>query len=95
MSPTQRCAQKHAQARQRRYRNACERLEQDRRQTQQTAEALQQALEGLGLPENLVAEIGGRLRSQQKLLSMIVGVMCPAPLWLPHEYRTVPCTGMG
>ena len=31
----------------------------------------------MGLPENLVAEIEGRLRSQQKLLGKIVGVMCP------------------
>jgi hypothetical protein len=54
-----------------------ERLERDRRQSQQAAEALEQALHDLGLPENLVAEIEGRLRSQQKLLGKIVGVMCP------------------
>ena len=39
--------------------------------------ALQHALENLGLPENLVAEGSGRLRSQHKLLGKIVGVMCP------------------
>ena len=49
----------------------------DRRQAQHAAEALQQALDDLGLPEDLVAEIEGRLRSQQKLLGKIVGVMFP------------------
>jgi hypothetical protein len=77
MSPATRCARKHAKARRRRYRTAQERLARDRRQAQQAAEALQQALNDLGLPGNLVAEIEGRLRSQQKLLGKIVGMMCP------------------
>jgi hypothetical protein len=77
MSPTQRCAKKHAKARRRRYRTAHERLARDRRQAQHAAEALQQALDALGLPEDLVTEIAGRLRSQQKLLGKIVGMMCP------------------
>jgi hypothetical protein len=68
---------RHAKARQRRRLRAQERLARDRRQAQQTAEALQQALDDLGLPENLVAEIEGRLRSQHKLLGKIVGVMFP------------------
>ena len=46
MSPTTRQVNKHAKARQRRY-----------RQVQQAAEALQQALDDLGLPEALVAEM--------------------------------------
>jgi hypothetical protein len=41
-------------------------------------DALQQAVEELGLPANLVVEIEGRLRSQHKLLGKIVGVMFPA-----------------
>ena len=77
MSPAKRCAQKHAKARHRRRLTARERLERDRRQAQHAAEALQQALDDLGLPEDLVAEIEGRLRSQHKLLGKIVGVMCP------------------
>jgi hypothetical protein len=63
--------------RQRRRRTAQERLARDRRQAQQAVEALQQALDALGLPEDLVAEIEGRLRSQHKLLGKIVGVMLP------------------
>jgi hypothetical protein len=77
MSPAKRYAKKHAKARQRRYLKAQERLERDRRQAQQAAQALEQALHALGLPEDLVAEIEGRLRSQHKLLGKIVGVMCP------------------
>jgi hypothetical protein len=77
MSPATREAKQQAKARQRRRRNAQERLERDRRQAQRAAEALQHALENLGLPENLVAELEGRLRSQQQLLGKIVGMMCP------------------
>jgi hypothetical protein len=68
---------RHAKARRRRYLQAQERLERDRRQAQQAAKVLEQALHELGLPENLVVEIEGRLRSQRKLLGKIVGVMFP------------------
>jgi len=78
MSPLKRYAKKQAKARQRRRLQAHERLERDRRQAQRAAEALHQAIEALGLPENLVTEIEGRLCSQQKLLGKIIGVMFPA-----------------
>src|SRR5262245_57161795 len=68
---------RHAKARRRRYRTAQERLARDRHHAQQAVEALRQALDDLGLPANLVVEIEGRLRSQHKLLSKIVGVMFP------------------
>ena len=77
MSPTTRYVKKHANARQPHHRTAQERLARDRRQAQQAAKALQQALDDLGLPEDLVTEIAGRLRSQHKLLGKIVGVMFP------------------
>jgi hypothetical protein len=77
MSPAKRCAKKHAKARHRRRLQAQERLARDRRQAQRAAEALQQPLDDLGLPADLVTEIEGRLRSQQKLLGKIVGMMCP------------------
>jgi hypothetical protein len=76
VSPRQRHIKKQAKARQRR-RRVRERLECDCRQAQQAAQALEQALHDLGLPEDLVAEIEGRVRSQQRLLGKIVGVMCP------------------
>jgi hypothetical protein len=77
MSPSKRYAKKQAKARQRRRLQTQERLERDRRQAQRAAEALHQAIEALGLPDNLVAEIEGRLGSQQKLLGKIIGVMFP------------------
>jgi hypothetical protein len=77
MSPATRDAKQQAKARQRRRLQAQERLARDRRQAQHAAKVLEQALQDLGLPANLVAEIEGRLRSQKKLLGKIVGVMCP------------------
>jgi hypothetical protein len=77
MTATTRSVKKHEKARQRRRLKAQERLARDCRQAQRAAETLHQAIDTLGLPEGLVAEIEGRLRSQQKLLSKIVGVMFP------------------
>ena len=54
-----------------------ERLARDCRQAQHAADAIPQALDALELPENFVAEIEGRLRSQQKLLGKIVSMMFP------------------
>jgi len=78
MSPVKRYAKKQAKIRLRCRHTAQERLERDRRQAQRAAEALHQTLEELGLSDNLVSEIEGRLQSQQKLLGKIVGVMFPA-----------------
>src|SRR5262249_31233586 len=77
MNRTRQYHKRQAKARQRRHRTATARLQRDRRQAQHAAEALQQALDDLGLPEDLVTEIEARLRSQKKLLGKIVGVMCP------------------
>jgi hypothetical protein len=77
MSRPRQYHKRQAKAIQRRRRTAAARLQRDRRQAQHAAEALQQALDDLGLPEDLVTEIAGRLRSQHKLLGKIVGVMCP------------------
>jgi hypothetical protein len=77
MSPAKRDAKKQGKARHRHRLQAQERLARDRRQAQHAAKALQQALDDLGLPEDLVTEIAGRLRSQQQLLGKIVGMMCP------------------
>ena len=77
MSPAKRHANKQAKARHRRHLQAQERLARDRRQAQQAATLLEQALHDLDLPENLVVEIEGRLRSQHKLLGKIFGIMFP------------------
>jgi hypothetical protein len=70
MSAATRCAKKHAKATHRRRQQVQERLARDRRQAQHAAEALQQALDDLGIPDDLVTEIEGRLRSQKKLRSI-------------------------
>jgi hypothetical protein len=77
MSPTKRYTKKQTKARLRRRLKAHEHLTRHRRQTQHTAEVLRQVLDALRLPEDLVAEIAGRLRSQQKLLDKIFGVVFP------------------
>ena len=77
MSPRIRNAKQRAKTSMRRCLKARERLERDRRQAQHAAKVLEQALHDLGLPDDLVAEIEGRLRSQQQLLGKIVGVMFP------------------
>jgi hypothetical protein len=85
MSSTTRSVKKRMKARQRRRLTAQERVARDRRQAQHAAKVLEQALHELGLPEDLVAELEGRLRSQQKLLGKICGVMfrwCPSIAWM-------------
>jgi hypothetical protein len=77
MTWTKAYQKRSTKASQRRRRQVQERLARDRRQAQQAAEALQQALKDLRLPTDLVTELEGRLRSQQKLLGKIVGMMCP------------------
>jgi hypothetical protein len=78
MSPATRDAKRQATARQRRRLRAQERLAGDRRQAQHAAKVLEQALQDLGLPATLIAEVEGRLRSQKKLLGKIVGMMFPS-----------------
>jgi hypothetical protein len=76
MSPTTRDVKQHTKVRQRRRLTAQERLDRDRAQAQQAA----QALGDMGFPTELVTELEGRLRSQQPLVGNISGVTCP-PLY--------------
>lgn len=77
MSPAKRYARKQAKAIQRRRLNGQERHERQQRQAQRDIEALHQALQDLGFPDDLVTEIEGRLRAQKKLLGTIFGLMFP------------------
>ena len=78
MSPRKLDAKKQAKASARRRRTAQERLQRDQQQAQRAIDALEQALDTLGLPNNLVKEIEGRLRRQQQLLGKIFGLMFPS-----------------
>jgi hypothetical protein len=77
MSRTKRYVKKAAQAIKRRRLHAKERHERQQRQAQRDIAALYQALHDLGVPEDLVIEIEGRLRAQKKLLGKIFGLMFP------------------
>jgi len=77
MAPAKRYARKHAKAKKRQRLKAQERHEHQQRQAQRDIEALHQALHDLGLPDNLVTEIAGRLRAQKKWLGKIFGRMFP------------------
>ena len=77
MSRTKRYVKKHAKAIQRRRLHAKARHEQQQRQAQRDIDALHQALHDVGLPDDLVLEIEGRLRAQKKLLGKIFGLMFP------------------
>ena len=67
MTPTRRYTHKQAKALKRRRLNAQERHVHQQRQAQRDIEALRQALDDLGLPDDLVIEIEGRLHAQKKL----------------------------
>src|SRR5256886_16413643 len=77
MPPMKRHATNQAKARNRRRLKAQDRLKQQRAQAQHSIEDIHQALKDLDFPETLVAEIEGRLQTQQKLLGKIVGLMFP------------------
>jgi hypothetical protein len=77
MSRSKRYVKKHAKAITRRRMHAKERHERQQRQAQRDIDALRQALDDLGLPDDLVIEIEGRLRAQKKLLGKIFGLMLP------------------
>src|SRR5919206_1158656 len=71
MTRTRRDVKTQDKAISRRRLNARERHERQQKQAQRDIEALRQALDDLGLPNNLVIEIEGRLRAQKKLLGKI------------------------
>jgi hypothetical protein len=77
MTPRRRPVKKQATAINRRRLNAHQRQQRQQRQAQRDSEALRQALDDLGVPDNLVLEIAGRLRAQKKLLGKIFGLMFP------------------
>jgi hypothetical protein len=69
MSPAKRYARKHAKAKQRQRLSARERHERRQRRAQRAIEALRQARNDLGVPDDLVLEIAGRLRAQKNGLA--------------------------
>src|SRR5256885_6119711 len=87
MTPTRRYATKQAKALNRRRLNAQEGHQRQQRQAQRHIDALRQALNDLGLPDNLVTEIEGRLRAQKKLLGKIFALMFPTLFGCINAYE--------
>ena len=77
MTPRRRYAKKQTNAINRRRLTAQERHQRQPRQAHRDIEALHQALNDLGLPDNLAIEIEGRLRAHKKLLGKLFGLMFP------------------
>src|SRR5215470_16770924 len=60
MNQTRQYHKRHAKATQHRRRTTAQRLQRDRAQAQRVAKVLEQALDDLGLPEDLVTALEGR-----------------------------------
>jgi hypothetical protein len=87
MTPRRRYAKKQIKALNRRRLNAQQRHQRQQLKAQRDIEALRQALDDLGLPDNLVSEIEGRLRAQKKLLGKIFGLMFPTLFGCTSAYE--------
>jgi hypothetical protein len=88
MSRTRQDVKKHAKAITRRRLDAKERHERQHKRAQRDIEALHQALDDLGLPDDLVTESEGRLRTQKKLLGKIFGLMFPTMFGCVNAWET-------
>jgi hypothetical protein len=87
MAPAKRYASKHAKATQRHRLGTQERHERQPRQAQHDIEALRHALDDLGVPDNLVIAIAGRLRAQKKWLGKLCGLMFPTLFGCLNAYE--------
>lgn len=87
MALAKRYTNKHAKAIRRQRLNAKSRHQRQHQQAQRAINALQQALHDLGLPENLVIEIAGRLHTQKKLLGKVFGLMFPTLFGCTSAYE--------
>jgi 3-hydroxyacyl-CoA dehydrogenase len=72
------------QAKQRRRQQQRERLQSEQARAQRHLQALEQALQDLGLSETVVEAVEWRLQAQQKLLGKMFAMMFPPGVWLPQ-----------
>jgi hypothetical protein len=87
MALAKRYTNKQAKAKRRQRLNAKARHQRQCQQAQHTINALHQALHDLGLPDNLVIEIKGRLKTQKKLLGKVFGLMFPTLFGCTSAYE--------
>ncbi len=76
--------QRAQQAKQPQLQKACQRLQREQTRAQRRWQALEQAVQELGLPETVAEDVQWRLGAQQKLLGKIGGLRFPPRLWLPQ-----------
>lgn len=92
----QQARQKRAQqAKQRRLQQQRERLQGEQARAQRAVQALEQAVQELGLPKTVAEAVQWRLQAQQKLLGKLFGMMFPPDVWLPQLPRVVPGPRLG
>jgi hypothetical protein len=84
MTHPRRYHKRQHKARQRRLEKARERLQREQARAQRHLQALEQAIQELGLPETVAEEVEWRLQAQQKLLGKIFGMLFPPSVWLPQ-----------
>ncbi len=82
-------------ARQHRLDKERERLQREQARAQRHLQALEQAVQELGLPETIAEEVQWRLQAQQKLLGKIFGMMFPPGVRLSQLSRAVSGAGLG
>src|SRR6266511_858172 len=82
-------------ARQRRLQKERERLQREQARAPRHLQALEQAVQELGLPETIAAEVQWRLQAQQQLLGKIFGMMFPPGVRLSQLSRAVSGAGLG
>ena len=87
MGLPKRDAKKQAKAKSRRRLHTKARHLRQQQDAQRAINALHQALHDLGLPDQLVLEIEGRLKAQKKLLSKVFGLMFPTLFGCTSAYE--------
>src|SRR5262245_4083080 len=95
MTHLRRYHERQQKAKQRRLEKARERLQREQGRAQRHLQALEQAVQELGLPETVAEEVQWRLQAQQRLLGKIFGMMFPPAVWLPQRPRAVPGPRLG
>jgi hypothetical protein len=72
------------QAKQRHLQQQRELLQQEQARAQRALQALEQAVQGVGLAETVAEEVQWRLQAQQKVLGKLFAMMFPPGVWVPQ-----------
>ena len=95
MTQPTRSHRRRQKARQRRIEKERARLQREQAQAQRRWQALEQALQELGLPATVADEVHWRLQAQQTLMGKIFGMMFPPSVRLSQLSGAVSGAGLG